>query len=1134
MLRDGRCAVSRIPSDRWSLERFGHPRHNERGRSYTWAAGVIDDIWGFDPAAFGVSPREAEQMDPQQRLLLELTWEALEDAGIRPSSLAGSETGVFVGASTTDHGNAKLFDIAATDGYFATGNAASILANRISYIYDLNGPSFTLDTACSSSLVALDAAVQALQAGRIDTAIVGGVSILTTPFQFVNFSQASMLSRTGLCQAFSANADGYVRSEGAGVLVLRSAEAVAQAGDRVHANIVSTRVNSDGRTNGIALPSTKRQAQLLQQLYIDGGIDPERLAFVEAHGTGTPVGDPVEAGALGEVLGKRRTHPLPIGSIKSNIGHGEAAAGLSGILKAMLALEHDLLPASLHAADLNPNIDFDRLNLTVASRALPLERTAGRLAGISSYGFGGTNAHVVITDGVPAAKPDAAAATPSVMLLSAHSRAALAALATAYADRIDATHGTDLAAVAAAANHRRDRLEERLVVPLADAGGTPGLLRGYAAGGIDAAPGAVSGTAAGRDAPVAFVYSGNGGQWAGMGRAAYRDSAAFRERFDAVDRAFQTLAGWSLATAMNGEDIAERLVKTSVAQPLIYAIQSATTAALSRLGLRPAAVFGHSVGEVAAAEAAGILDLEAAVKVIYFRSLRQELAFETGGMAVLIGSREAADAVIADIPGVTIAAYNSPRAFTLSGPVTALAAVANAARPLKARTQKLDIAYPFHSALVAPIEAPLLEDLADLVPRAGQTPFVSTVSGEVEPGETLGASYWWRNVREPVLFAAAVEAAERLGVRIFVEIGPSPILLSHINDTLAAGEVSIATLSVLDKKDETKDPFGRAVATALARGAALVSTGVLGALGPMPADLPAYPWQRRTFRLGDTAESIAFLTPRPWHPLVGARFAMDQLEWHALIDTALLPDLADHVVDGHILLPGAAFAEMALAVARDWLGGESATVADFEIHNPMILAATGSREVRCRVQPVTGTLEIMSRARLGQATWQVHAVAKILHPGDATQAARRPSGPSPVGAPTMTGEDLYPLAAASGLDYGPAFRLLDGAWRVAPSVIVVDLTAGSGDVRFGLDPMRVDACFTGSRCSIANSACADGSSPMCRWAPGRSIFTGPACRSHVPWSRWCAATSAPSSCISRYSTRRASPWPGSTGCASRR
>ncbi len=449
---------------------MGHPRAQERGKSYTWAAGVIDDPWSFDPSVFGISPREAEQMDPQQRLLLELTWEALESAGLRPSAVAGSPIGVFVGASSLDYGNLRVLDTASGDAYAATGNTLSILSNRISYIFDLKGPSFTLDTACSSSLVALDAAVAAIASGRIDTAVVAGVNLLVSPFNFVSFSNASMLSRTGLCQAFSASADGYVRAEGGVVLVLQSAAAAARNGSTVRGVIAASKVNSDGRTTGISLPSGYAQGALLEEIYREAGVALDAITFMEAHGTGTPVGDPIEAGAIGGKLGRGRATPLPIGSIKTNIGHTEPVSGLAGLLKASLALEHDLLPPSLHSAELNPAIPFDELNLAVNRTLLPLPRTGqARFAGVNSFGFGGTNAHVILTDPAPVAVAAASAQpAPEVLLVSAQTKAALADLAQDYATRLDGADAAEIARVAAAAAHRRERLPVRAAIPLRD------------------------------------------------------------------------------------------------------------------------------------------------------------------------------------------------------------------------------------------------------------------------------------------------------------------------------------------------------------------------------------------------------------------------------------------------------------------------------------------------------------------------------------------------------------------------------------------------------------------------------------------------------------------------------------------
>ncbi len=1061
MLSEGRCSISEIPSDRWSHDRLLHPRIAERGKTYTFAAGVLEDIWGFDPGAFGMSPREAEQMDPQQRLLLELTWESLEDAGIRPSNLAGSDAGVFVGVSAVDHGTLRMLDMPSADAYMMTGNTLSVVANRLSYIFDLHGPSFIVDTACSSALVALNEAVVNLRSGRIDTALVGGVSILASPQAFVGFSQAAMLSRRGLCQAFSANADGYVRAEGGAVLVLKTREAAERDGDAVHAYITGADVNSDGRTNGISLPSKVFQAKLLEKLYLDSGIDLDALAFFEAHGTGTPVGDPIEATAIGETVARRRSEPLLIGSIKSNIGHMEAASGLGGVLKAILALEHDLLPPSLHSAELNPHIDFVDLNLEVARVATRLPRPAGRrrLAGVNSFGFGGTNAHIVLADGTPrtAAKMEA---PPPYLVISAHSRAALAALVSDYAARLEQADADEAAALMAAAVHQRDRLPHRVVVPVGDPADVVATLDRLGDEEQDVL-GAARGTAIERAAPVCFVFSGNGSQFAGMGLAAYDRNAAFRERLDEISRAFEALAGWSIVETLHASDLAERLELTQVSQPLLFAIQSAVSHALRRDGLVPDFVLGHSVGEVAAAETAGILDAEGALRTIYSRSLHQELTQGTGSMAVIIGSREATEAILAELPDLSIAACNSPRAFTISGRKADIALLPELARGRKARVRKLDLDYPFHSALMAPVEMPLLRSLHGLRHARGETTFVSTVTGAVLDGDLLDANYWWRNVREPVLFSDAVTAAAKAGARIFVEIGPAPTLMSHVNDTIDERTATIATLPTLDKRDKGIDPIAAAVATAIARGAKIDERR---AFGPAPVagsrvELPHYPWQRKTYRLGETTENVSQSLPTAWHPLIGARFTADRLEWHSNLDTTSHPGLADHNVDGRAILPGAAFAEMALAVARDWLETDAATISDLEITSPMQLTPDAGREVLCRLTPLISHVEILSRPRLGQTPWQSHATAKILR--DATVGTLpeiedfAPSTPSH----TVTGAEIYAMADRAGLHYGPTFRKLDTATAVRPDRIMLDLTDEPADAAYGVDPARLDSCF---------------------------------------------------------------------------
>ena len=438
VLVDGKCVIDEISPDRWSKTRFGHPNRSAPGKSYTWAAGQIDDVWGFDPGFFGISPREAVQIDPQQRLLLQIVWESLEHAGIPPSQLAGENVGVYVGASSLDYSYNFMLDPAASDVQLMTGNTLSIVANRISYIYDLRGPSFTVDTACSSSLVALHEALEAVRAGHIDTAVVCGVNLLLSPFAFMGFSRASMLSPAGLCRAFDADGEGYVRSEGAVSIVIRAADVARADGDKIRGMLVASGINSDGRTVGLSLPSPESQAVLLDEVYRDFEIDPDSLAFIEAHGTGTRVGDPAEAEALGRILGQKRGDLLPIGSVKTNIGHLEPASGLAGLLKAQLALENDILPPSLHFDTPNPDIDFDDLNLQVVTEATPIARSgAPRYAGVNSFGFGGTNAHVVLRDPDPAVADRVTPDERAPLVLSAQSEEALADLAQSYRDRID-------------------------------------------------------------------------------------------------------------------------------------------------------------------------------------------------------------------------------------------------------------------------------------------------------------------------------------------------------------------------------------------------------------------------------------------------------------------------------------------------------------------------------------------------------------------------------------------------------------------------------------------------------------------------------------------------------------------------
>lgn len=1060
LLRHERCAVRQIPGDRWSLERFGHPRRGEPGRSYTWSAGVLDDIWGFDAAAFGISPREAEQMDPQQRLLLELVQEALDDGGIPASTLAGKDVGVFVGASSLDHGNSKLFDVAAGDAYFATGNALSLISNRISYIYDLRGPSMTVDTACSSSLVALHQATSAIRSGQIKTAIVAGVNILASPFSFIGFSRASMLSATGLCHSFGDGADGYVRAEGGVVLVLRALPEALAAHNEIHALVLATGANSDGRTTGVAFPSAAAQAGLLTRVYGDHHIDPDDLAFIEAHGTGTRVGDPAEARAMGESLGKKRGRSLPIGSIKSNIGHLEPASGLAGVLKSMLALEHNMLPPSLHCDVPNRDIPFDELNLVVNTRPRPLLHGRDMLAGVSSFGFGGTNAHAVIgrapTQLSRSGSDVDGDRQDRIVFLSAHSAAALAEFAEAFAEQIADADGPDVRRAVAALAHRRDRAPFRAAIL---ATGRDEIIAGLGDIANDDAPSSaavVVGRAIEPRARTAFIYSGNGSQWSGMGRVAFAHNAAFRESFRRIDAVFAPLAGWTLEDRLFSADLDRQLPMTSVAQPLIFAIQGAMTETLAGMGLRPDVVLGHSVGEIAAAHACGILSTDSAVRVVLARSRHQELARLKGRMAVVFATEEVTRALLDNHPDVEIAAFNSPGAFTVAGAESALERMAAAGAASGVKTHVLDLDYPFHCAAMDVVREPLLAELAGLRPGSATTTFVSTVDPDDEE-LSLDADYWWRNVREPVQFAQGLRRAAGLGARLFVEIGPRSALLRHVVDTFSPTGTRVACIGSLER-DDTGDPFPRVLASALVRGARVSSDDIAGPDPGPGIALPAYPWQRKTFRLAATSESFAVLDPPHVHPLIGSRLRPDATEWLHHIDTLRLPELADHVVGGAVILPGAAFLEMMWAASMEWRGGSAAAVADVKITQPLVLNDGISVEVRTRIAPETGVIEIASRPRLSGAPWALHAKGKSVEavgPG--------PVPPLQAGTPeaVFEADDIYAKARNVALDYGPAFRKVARTVRYTEDQLAVELTASAESPAFGLPPWQLDACFHG-------------------------------------------------------------------------
>ncbi len=1068
VLSKGQCTVTQVPHERWDPARFWHPVPGTPGKTYSFAAGIVDSIYDFDPAAFGLSQREAMQMDPQQRLLLTLVWRALEDAGLPVSSLAKEKVGVYVGASSLDSGNLSVEDPASGSPYFMTGNTLSIVSNRISHVFGLNGPSMTIDTACSSSLVALDQAVRGLERGDIDTAIVGGVNLLVHPLSFVGFAQARMLSPEGLCRAYDTNGHGYVRAEGGAAIILRRSDRARQEGDRSYARIHATGVNSSGRTNGISLPSREAQAELLRSIYLGNSIDVNRVAFIEGHGTGTRVGDPAEVWAIGSIIGRNRRAPLPIGSIKSNIGHTEPVSGLFGLLKAMIALEENYLPPTLHIEKTNEDIDFTGLNVRVNTAAIKLlPGKEPRLAGVNSFGFGGTNAHVVIGDPEPAVQTEALAkGEGGLFLASAHTATALRSLLVEYKSLLERTEADKARQLIAATTSNRDPMRYRFAVDAKDPQSVLTAVDAYLSAGSSQGEAGEAPSQAGK---IAFVFSGNGAQWAGMAVDAYRESRHFRQCFQSFSALFEYHLGEKLTDLLTATDLSLRLADTKIAQPLLFAIQAALSDCLSARGIRPDVVFGHSVGELAAAYAAKTLTAAEAVAIVAKRSKSQDLIAGKGKMAAVVLSEDAAMAFAKahGLDEIGVAAINAPSSVTISGPVEQIQAFKDAARKSQIVAHILDINYPFHHPIIDSARDSFLSDLPTIEPKSGACTFVSTVTGDVYDGQGLDSDYWWRNVRDPVLFKSAAAKAVELGCNLFIEISPRPILSNYVTEVAKSMSQPAVVIGTLQREavGGSYDPVARSFARAVASGAAPASARQ-SVRRNAAIQLPALPLEPVSLKMPGTSDEVDIFGRDRKNPytLLGWRSDPKATHWKNHVDAMLFPDLAEHVVDGRAILPGSGFVEIALTAAQAHLETDEVELSNMEIVRPLELREDRMLELSTVLSAETGDIEIRSRERLSNDDWTVHAIArcrKSIDEDGSRQVWRAAEG----GGETMDAAQVYETAERFGLQYGPRFRLLTKAVSFGHNAVQVELKPAQAPVhpyvRFNFNPFSVDAVFHG-------------------------------------------------------------------------
>jgi len=853
LLRDGVDAIGELPPDRWNLDAAG-PMASRWG-------GFLDQVDQFDPQFFGISPREAARMDPQQRLLMEVAWEALEDAGQVPEQLAGSRTGVFVGMSTYDYGHFQLGQLDQVDAYTGTGSALSIAANRLSYFYDFRGPSMAVDTACSSSLVATHLACRSLRDGECTLALVGGANVILSPAQGINFGSAGVMAEDGRCKTFDARADGYVRGEGAGIVVLKPLSRALADADPIYAVIRGSATNQDGRTNGLMAPSRGSQEAVLAEAYRRADLSPAAVGYVEAHGSGTSLGDAIEAMALGTILAEGRSpgSRCAVGSVKTNIGHLEAAAGVAGLIKVALALRHRAIPPSLNFTEPNPLIPFDSLPLHVAQTLTPWPENGGRaVAGVSSFGFGGANAHIVLTEApqVRVTQPTDRAGQDRVQLLplSARSPEALAALAGRYELALAAGVPADDLCYTAGA--RRGHHDHRLAVVAASSKDLSESLADYRQG----APhlGLSTGQCrVGQQPGVVFVFSGQGSQWFGMAQRLHAEEPVFRDALAMCDRAMRAHLNGSVVAELLADQADSRLSDIGVIQPAIFAVQVALAALWRSWGVEPEAVVGHSLGEVAAAHVAGALSLDDAAQVICGRARLLRRAKGNGAMvAAELSLAEARELIAGQQDRVAVAASNSHRSTVLSGDRAVLADLAATLQQRGRFCRWVDVDVASHSPQMDALRADLNDALAGIRPAPAAIPMYSTVTGELVTDRALDAAYWVDNLCSPVQFSAAARRLLDLGRHTFLEISPHPILLSAVREDAEDLGRDCALLPSMRRDDRDRSTMLSSLGDLYTRGQSVAWEQLYPSDAQCVA-APTYPWQRDRFWLDPIANGHA-------------------------------------------------------------------------------------------------------------------------------------------------------------------------------------------------------------------------------------------------------------------------------------
>lgn len=1050
LLIEGTDAIVDIPPDRWNPDRFYHSDNAKPGKMYIRKGGFLrEPVDHFDPRFFGIAPRDAEHMDPQQRLLLEVAWEALEDAGLPSRNLAGSDTGVYIGGFTLDSLTLQFSPLnheSCSSHHLATAATMTMLANRISYMFDFRGPSINVDTACSSSLVALHYACQGIWNGECSLALSGGVNIMLVPELPLSMSKGHFLSPDGHSKSFDERADGYARGEGCGIIILKRLSAALRDEDDIYALIRNTGVNQDGRTDGITVPSAESQEALIRKVYSQANVALNRVRYVEAHGTGTPVGDPIEATVIGRTVGASRLAagdgPCLLGSVKANVGHLEAAAGVAGVIKAALCLRYGQIPPLAGLINENPNIPFSELGLRLPRQMEPMPAGEGpSFVGVNSFGYGGTNAHALLEEPPVAikAKQDNPAVDQTdprwyVLPLSARSEDALKALARAYADLLCAPDAPALRDVCFSAGARRGHLEFRMAATGRTSAEIIEQLEAYLQGSRSENF-AVGKPAARTETKPVFVFSGMGPQWWAMGHELLRTEPVFRRMAEACDEIFRSLAGWSILDAMTVPENDSRMHETEIAQPANFVLQVALAELWRSWGIEPSAVVGHSVGEVSAAYVSGALNLADAVRVIYHRSRVQQTTSGLGKMlAVGLRPTEARE-LLGDRKGICIAAINSPTAVTLSGDPEPVQELAVELERSNTFNTFLRVTVAYHSHQMEPLKEDLETSLESIRPLNPSLPIYSTVTGRIAEGEYCDGAYWYRNIRNAVLFSDAMDSLVADGYKLFLEVGPHPVLSPSVSECLTRTGIEGQVLISLRRKESEGLNLARTAARLYAAGYKIDWRQLTP--GATYTRLPAYPWQRDRYWI-ESERNAYDRKGAIVHPLLGIVAWVAGKAWECDLNFYPLAYLSDHIIDGVPLLPGAAYIEGGLAIHAAIGDGGTAVIEDLRLLEALSLQTQNEIRLQWVYSETSGDYRVYSRELTDGSRWTLHGSGHISTGAPISKRLDVATIGKRCGR-HLAGEDLYPRMRSHGAHYEGSFQTIQDI-RVGKNEVLARLT----------------------------------------------------------------------------------------------